>query len=110
MSSNILSLLGIAQKARILVSGQDTVGRLALLNKVFLIIVAEDSSSNTKKKMVSVSKAKNIPLFFFGKSDQLSHAIGKENRKVIGIIDRGFAKELLNRFNLLTGVGNIDEN
>jgi len=107
---HVLSLLGIAQKAGKLVSGQDTVERMALSNKLFLIIVAEDASSNTKEKMANISKSKKIPIFFLGNSAQLGHAIGREERKVIGIIDRGFAKELINRINLLTGVGNIDEN
>lgn len=109
-SENVLSFLGIAQKARKLISGQDTVERLALLNRIFLIIVSEDASLNTKEKMMFLCKSREIPLYIFSNSEVLGKAIGKEGRKVIGVTDKGFARELINRLNLLTGVGNIDEN
>jgi ribosomal protein L7Ae-like RNA K-turn-binding protein len=48
-------------------------------------------------------------MFSWGQSDELGRAIGQEQRKVIGITDKGIAKEIYRRINLLTGVGDIDE-
>ena len=108
-STAILSMLGISQRARKLISGQDTVARACDSGKVFLIILACDTSENTRKKITSLCCRKNIPLFFWGHSDELGRAIGKGQRKVIGITDRGIAKKIIKHLNLLTGVGDIDE-
>lgn len=59
--------------------------------------------------MQNLSDKKNIPVFFWGQSGELGKAIGKEQRKVIGITDKGIAKEISRRINLLTGVGDIDK-
>jgi len=106
---DVFSLLGITQKARKLISGQDSVERGVNAKKVFLIIVAKDTSKNTRKKMKNLSARKNVPMFFWGQSGELGRAIGNEQRKVIGITDKGIAKEIYRRINLLTGVGDIDE-
>mgnify|MGYP000911698121 CR=1 FL=1 len=106
---DVFSLLGITQKARKLISGQDSVERGANAKKVFLIIVSKDTSKNTIKKMMNLSIRTNIPMLLWGQSDELGRAIGQGQRKVIGITDKGIAKELSKRINLLTGVGDIDE-
>jgi ribosomal protein L7Ae-like RNA K-turn-binding protein len=48
-------------------------------------------------------------VFYCYHSDELGKAIGKRQRKVIGITDKGLAKEIQRRIKLLTGVGDIDE-
>jgi ribosomal protein L7Ae-like RNA K-turn-binding protein len=108
-SDDVFSLLGIAQKARKLISGQDSVERGINAKKVFLIIVSKDTSKNTSKKITNLSARKDIPMSLWGRSDELGKAIGKKQRKVIGITDKGIAKEIYRRINLLTGVGDIDE-
>jgi ribosomal protein L7Ae-like RNA K-turn-binding protein len=108
-SGDVLSLLGISRKAGKLISGQDSVIKAANAKKVFLIIVSKDTSRNTSKRMMNLSARKNIPMFSGGQSDELGRAIGQEQRKVIGITDKGIAKEIYRRINLLTGVGDIDE-
>jgi len=106
---DVLFLLGICRKAGKLISGQDSVERAVNAQKVFLIIVSNDTSENTRKKMKSLSIKANIPIFYWCQSDELGKAIGKEQRKVIGITDKGLAKAIQSRINLLTGVGDIDE-
>lgn len=108
--SNILSLLGIAQKARKLVSGYDSLVRAIMSDKVFLIILAVDAGKNTKEKVKFLAESRNIPIYCWANSDELSRSIGKEGRKVIGIVDKGFAQKIISGIKLLTGVGNIDEN
>jgi len=107
--NDVLCLLGISQRAGKLISGQDSVERAAMAKKVFLIIVSNDASQNTKKKMESLSIKTNIPIYYWAQSDELGKAIGKEQRKVIGITDKGIAKKIQRCINLLTGVGDIDE-
>ncbi|HHX24490.1 MAG: L7Ae/L30e/S12e/Gadd45 family ribosomal protein [Tepidanaerobacteraceae bacterium] len=106
-SVDVYSLLGITQKAKKLISGQNSVEHAINTSKVYLIIVAEDTAENTRKRMEKLSLRKNIPIFFWGQSDKIGKAIGKERRKVIGIIDKGIAKAIYKRLNYLMGVGDI---
>jgi len=109
MKSHVLFLLGISQKAGKLVSGQEIVEKAINAKKVFLIIVSEDASKNTKEKMRCLSTKANIPIFYWCHSNELGKAIGKEQRKVIGITDKGLAEEIKRRIKLLTGLGDIDD-
>lgn len=110
MKSNILFLLGLAQKAGKLVSGQDSVERALMANKIYLVIVSEDASDNTRKRFLDSANFRNIPIIFFGMSGELGKCIGKSERKVLGITDKGLAIELLKRLKMLTGVGDIGKN
>lgn len=89
-----VSLLGLAQRARQVVSGEDTVYRALVKKKVTLLIVAEDSSENTCKQWVKWSESFQVPLRFYQDRGTLGKAIGKEWRAVVGITDVGFAKAM----------------
>ncbi|MDK2877526.1 MAG: hypothetical protein PWR06_242 [Thermoanaerobacteraceae bacterium] len=107
--SDVLSLLGISQKARKLVSGQDSVERAIISKRVFLIIVSEDSSDNTKKRFSNMANSRNIPVVVWGNARDLGKSIGKEERKVLGLTDRSLAYEVYRRLKSLTGVGDIEQ-
>ena len=66
-----------------------------------LVIVAEDSSDNTKKKFQDMCEFYKVPIYFYGDKDTLGHAMGKEFRASLAILDEGFAdgiqRELKNR-------------
>lgn len=106
--SDILSLLGISQKAGKVVSGQDSVERAVNSNRVFLIIISEDASENTKKRFLNLAKRWDIPVFLWGSSDELGKSIGKGDRKILGITDKGLSLSIYKRLNLLMGVGDIE--
>jgi ribosomal protein L7Ae-like RNA K-turn-binding protein len=105
ISQRILSLMGITKKANKLVSGQDVVERQIKANKIYLVILSKDATYNTKKKFNSMCVKNNIPIIFWGKSEELSKAIGKESSKVFGIIDEGFARELRKQIDIFNGGG-----
>jgi len=103
MKNKIFTLLGFAQKSGNLLTGENTCELYLKKKKVVLMIVSEDASENTVKKMVSHSRKYGVPLYQFGTRDELSVSIGKANRAVIGIKDNGFAKkivELLSQMNI----------
>ena len=66
-----------------------------------LVIVASDASENTKKKFRDMCEFYKVPIYFYGDKDTLGHAMGKEFRASLAILDNGFAdgiqKELKNR-------------
>lgn len=98
----ILQLLGLATRARMIVTGEELVIREIQSNKAKLIIVSNDASTNTAKKITDKCTFYNVEKHVFGSREDLGHAIGKDSRVVLAITDRGFAKklsELLNENN-----------
>ena len=65
--------------------------------KAALVIVAEDASDNTKKKFRDMCKFMRFQLFY-GDKDTLGHAMGKEFRASLAILDEGLQKEFENNW------------
>ena len=62
--------------------------------KVYYIFLASDASLNSKKKIKDKALYYNVEVNESYTGSELSHAIGKENRMVIGITNPGFLKIL----------------
>ena len=56
------------------------------------MIVAEDASENTKKKFQNMCEYYKVPIRFYGDKDTLGHAMGKQFRASLAVLDEGFAK------------------
>ena len=98
----ILQLLGLATRARMVITGEDLVIREVQNGKARLVIVSNDASANTMKKITDKSTFFNVEKHVFGSREDLGHAIGKESRVLLAIMDAGFANklsELLNEYN-----------
>ncbi len=90
-----LSLLGLAARARKLITGEELVVKSIRKKEVRLVLVANDASDLTKKKIQDKCNFYKVPLKFVGERNQLGQAIGKYERVVIAVIDEGFAQKLL---------------
>lgn len=90
--NKILSLVGLAMKAGKCASGEFMTENETKSGRAFLVIVAEDASDNTKKKFRDMCEFYKVPIYFYGDKDTLGHAIGKEFRASLAILDEGFAK------------------
>ena len=97
----VLSLIGLATKAGKTASGEFMTESVTKSGKAALVIVAKDASDNTKKKFQNMCEFYKVPICFYGDKDTLGHAMGKEFRASLAILDEGFAtgiqKELKNR-------------
>ena len=97
----VLSLIGLAMKAGRCTSGEMMTENETKSGKAKLVIVASDASDNTKKKFRDMCEFYKVPICFYGDKDTLGHAMGKEFRASLAILDKGFAdgirKELKNR-------------
>lgn len=87
----ILSLLGLAARARKIISGEELVIKAIQQDKVSYVIFTTDASENTRKKLIDKCTFYDIPYKEQFDRDQLGHAIGKFSRVVVGITDEGFA-------------------
>lgn len=89
-----LNNLGLCQRANGLISGEENVIFAIQANKIYYLFLANDASENTKKKIKDKAKYYQIELDDSYSSSELSKAIGKENRMIIGITNKGFLKIL----------------
>ena len=90
-----LALIGLAQKAGKVASGEFMTEREVKRGAAALVIVASDASDNTKKKFQNMCDYYHVPIFFYSDKDNLGHAIGKEFRASLAILDEGFSKGIL---------------
>ena len=93
MQNNIYSMIGLCMKAGKLAFGSDMCEEKIKCNKVRLLIIVEDASDNTKQKFNELC-GNRVQYKEFGTIDDLSHAIGKENKAIVGIMDEGFSKKI----------------
>lgn len=93
--NKVLSGLSLAQKAGQIVSGGFAVEKAIRGGKAYLVIVAEDSSENTKKQMNNMTSYYGVPLVSYGTKTDLGQSIGKEYRSMVAILGQGFADSIL---------------
>ena len=93
-SGKIFQIIGLASRARRLVSGSEMCEREIKQGRVCLCIVAKDASDNTKKKFSDMCGYRNIEIMFIGDRRTLGKFTGKSERTVVAITDRGFADKL----------------
>ena len=89
-TNRALSLLGLAMKAGQLVSGEFLTEKAVKSMKATLVIVAEDASDNTKKMFTNMCTYYEVPLYFWGKKEDLGACIGREYRAAVALTDPGF--------------------
>ncbi len=93
--SKVLSLIGLATKAGKTASGEFCTEREVKSGKAKLVILAEDASGNTKKKFQNMCDFYQVPIRLSYGKEALGHAMGKELRASLAILDEGFAGSIL---------------
>lgn len=89
--SKVTGLIGLATRAGKAVSGEFCTEKEVKSGKASLVIVAGDASDNTKKKFKNMCDFYKVPIYFYKDKDTLGHAMGKEFRASLAILDEGFA-------------------
>ena len=95
-NKKILGLIGLSARARKISFGADSVETQAKKGKVKLFIIAEDASERTKDKFNKLAIQCNIPIIIHGSIEELSKAIGKNNKAIVCIKDNNFATAIKN--------------
>ena len=88
------NLLGLAQRARLLVSGTFKVNEALRLGQVKLLLLTNDASDRTAEDYKKISVAKKIPLIRALTKDSLGQCLGKGSRTVAAVLDDGFKNKL----------------
>ena len=82
-------MIGMAMKAGKVASGEFATEKAVKTGKAYMVIVASDSSDNTKKNFSDMCSYYNVPIYFFSDKEELGHAIGKQFRASLAILDEG---------------------
>ena len=93
MNNRIYGLIGLCMKAGKVLSGNEQVEK----GMGDLLILAADSSEQTKKDYVLAAERHHLPYRIFGTKEMLGQALGKGVRTAVLITDRGFARAMLTK-------------
>ena len=91
----VLSMLGIAAKSGNIASGEFSTEKAIKEHRAYLVVVAEDSSDNTKKNFSNMCHYHQIPYVTYTDKETLGHCIGKEFRASLAVTNEGLAKSVL---------------
>ena len=94
---NILRFLGLAAKAGKVTSGYDQVETALRKGTVKLLILSTDISRNTLSQILDIGAKGDITMpdaYSFATKEQLGKAIGKPDRAIVAVTDKGFADKL----------------
>ena len=92
--NKVLSMLGLAARSRNVVSGGFATERAVKNHKACLVIIAEDASDNTRKKYGNMCKFYKVPYAYHGTKEVLGHSMGREERSVLALTNKGFADSI----------------
>lgn len=89
----VSNLLGLAQRAGKIISGEELVIKAIQEGKAKLVFLAEDAAPNLTKKITDKCHYYGIPVLTVFSTLELSTAIGR-SRKVAAVTDAGFSKKM----------------
>lgn len=101
--------MGFAKKA-----GRLSAGTAACIfdmkkKKIDLLVLAEDLSDNTKKKVLNTAKATGTEYRIYGVGNELSQLLGSPGRYVFGIKDKELGKVIAERIDEISQKGGVND-
>ncbi|MBE3596055.1 MAG: ribosomal L7Ae/L30e/S12e/Gadd45 family protein [Hydrogenibacillus sp.] len=106
MSDNpFLSTLGLAARARRLVSGEEAVIRAIQNGSAKLVVLARDVGPNTEKTMRDKCRHYGVMVIVGPDRETLGRAVGKEARVVLAVTEMGFARRIAEHHERTYGKG-----
>ncbi|EJL39369.1 putative ribosomal protein YlxQ [Brevibacillus agri] len=87
-------LLGIAMRARKIVTGEELVITAVRNGQARLVLLASDASDNTAKKVKDKCSYYGVSCVTTGDRYSLGHAIGKDGRVTVAVTDGKLAESI----------------
>src|SRR5438270_13606945 len=100
----VLRLLGLGVRSRGAIVGVNQVREMARRDKILLAVVAADSSSNSREKIVPLLNARRVRFIEVPSALELGAAVGRDETAVVGIVDRQLAAGIRNAVTREEGV------
>ena len=92
--NRVLGLIGLSAKAGKVECGADAVEECIKRGKAKLVIVSEDAADRTKENFEFLSKQQRVNFVVYANKDELSKAIGKNNKAVLAIKDKNLSAQI----------------
>lgn len=94
MDNKIFGFLGLAMRAGKLDIGEQRVKDRIKDKKAELVILSDDASLNTKKKITDMCNFRDIRLIVLSDRYTLGKSVGREFAVVLSVSDSGFSKRI----------------
>ena len=95
----IYGLIGIATKAGKITAGSEACLEAIEKNIIKVMLIATDASERTKKLFKQKCIQFHIPIYEISSIENLSKAIGKSGKAVIGVKEKGLAQAIMKNIN-----------
>ena len=93
-NQKISGLIGLATKAGKIVAGTEACLQEIEKKSIKLIILATDAAERTKRTFREKCKDSSIEIYEGLTIEELSNSIGRANKAIVGIKDKGFAQAI----------------
>ncbi len=106
MMDRFLNMLGLCSRAGKCLFGETACMSGIRTGKVFLVLIDQEASANTRKRYVDACEYRKVPYLLV--REAAFAAAGKQGRRAIAIADENFARILIqlqaSTFEMKTGV------
>ncbi len=96
LENRYYNFLGIAKRAGKIVAGHAIV--VENISSAALVILADNASERTKRKIIKLCQDQQKELVCYGKSGDYAQALGSKAPVVLAILDKSFSNALMNKF------------
>ncbi|MFQ5627258.1 MAG: L7Ae/L30e/S12e/Gadd45 family ribosomal protein [bacterium] len=104
MKDKIFKLVGLARRAGKIALGMSMLEKMIRRKRVALILIAEDATTNTVDKVLSLQPS--CPYLVFGAKTEWGKALGRDQIAVLGVLDPNFAEGILLNYDAEEGKQN----
>ena len=95
MKNDFLRFLGLVKRAGYLMEGYNKCEEAIKKRKVFLSIISDEASENTRNKFQRYSNGINIPCIEGYSCEELGNAIGRSEINILCVTERNMSEKLL---------------
>jgi len=104
-----LGRIGLAMRAGKIVTGEDGVLEAIRAGTACLVVIAADASARTRKVVEDKCRSRAVPLLTGYSRYELGAAVGKPERVLLAVTDRGLADLIRGGWTEPTEVENIEQ-
>ena len=108
INQKALSLLGLACAAGKIASGATAVEEALRARQVRMLLLRADCSENTIAQYRAKAQSASVP-FYPVQNEELGARVGHPERKVVAVLDSGFAKAIQKEISLLNNFGGVGQ-
>ena len=99
-----MAILGMARRAGALAYGTGSTRRALKEGRARLVLFAQDASETQREKVMKLLRHGRTPRATLGTREALGAAVGSAPVSAVAVTDKEFAKELMARLGLKSGI------